>query len=98
MFGEGVDRASRDRALELEQIDDDVPIPFSASAVEALILAYTGRIDEARTRMLSVRERCIERGSDRNMMAVAGYGALIELWSGNLAEAAALADDAVEYA
>jgi DNA-binding CsgD family transcriptional regulator len=98
MFGEGVDRASLDRALELEQIDDDVPIPFSASAVEALILAYTGRIDEARTRMLAVRERCLERGSDRNMMAVAGYGALIELWSGNLAEAAALADDAVEYA
>ena len=63
-------RASLTRALELEQVDDDVPIPFSASAVEAMILAYTGRIDEARSRMPAVRERCLERGSDRNMMVV----------------------------
>ncbi|MDT5301315.1 MAG: hypothetical protein QOG79_4557 [Mycobacterium sp.] len=98
MYGHGVDDASLNRALELEQVNDDVPIPFSASAVEALICAYTGRIDEARTRMLAVHERCLERGADRNMMVVADYCALIEMWSGNLTEAAAFADAAVERA
>ncbi|MDT5326238.1 MAG: hypothetical protein QOF25_3390 [Mycobacterium sp.] len=98
MYGHGVDDASLSRALELEQVDDDVPIPFSASAVEALIWAYTGRIDEARSRMVAVHERCLERGADRNMMAVTGYSALIELWGGNFAKAAALADQAVDRA
>jgi len=98
MYGHGVDDASLSRALELEQFDGDVPIPFSASAVQALVCAYTGRLDEARTRMLAVHERCIERGADRNMMAVAGYSALIEMWSGNFALAAALADEAVDRA
>ncbi|HEV7422519.1 MAG TPA: AAA family ATPase [Mycobacterium sp.] len=98
MYGHGLDEVSLNRALELEQFDVNVPIPFSASAVEALILAYMGRIDEARTRMLSVRQRCLEHGADRNMMAVAGYSALIEMWSGDLAEAIAFADNAVERA
>jgi DNA-binding CsgD family transcriptional regulator len=98
MYGHGLDEASLNRALELEEFDVDVPIPFSASAVEALILAYTGRIDDARARMLEVRQRCLDRGADRNMMAVAGYGALIEMWRGDLAEATALAENAVERA
>jgi DNA-binding NarL/FixJ family response regulator len=98
MYGHGVDEASLTRALELEQVNDDVPIPFSASAVEALILAYTGRIDEARTRMRAVHERCVERGADRNVLVVAEYCALIEMWSGNLTEAAVMADAAIELA
>jgi DNA-binding CsgD family transcriptional regulator len=98
MYGHGVDEASLTRALELEQVDDDVPMPFSASAVEALILAYTGRIDEARTRMLAVHARCVERGADRNVLVVAEYCALIEMWSGNLTEAAVMADAAIERA
>jgi DNA-binding CsgD family transcriptional regulator len=96
--GYAIDEESLRRALDLEQFEDDVPIPFNASAVEALTLAFSGRLDEARTRMLAVRRRCIERGVDRNMMAVAGYSALIEMWSGNLAAAVALGDEAVEVA
>src|SRR5882757_2419927 len=98
MYGHGFDEASLTRALELEQVNDDVPMPFSASAVEALILAYTGRIDEARTRMRAVYERCVERGADRNVLVVAEYCALIEMWSGNLTEAAVMADAAIERA
>lgn len=97
-FGYGVDRETLDRALALEDFDGDVPIPFDASGVEALIMAYTGRLDEARKRMIEVRDRCAERGAEYNMMAVAGYSALIELWSGDLAAATPLADEAVERA
>lgn len=97
-FGNGVDEESLQRALELEDYDDDVPVPFQAGAVLALIRAWTGRLDEARDHMNTVRARCVERGSERNMMAVASYGALIELWAGRYAEATVLADEAVERA
>ncbi|MGE2833103.1 LuxR C-terminal-related transcriptional regulator [Mycobacterium sp. SMC-4] len=98
LFGNGVDEDALRRALELEDYDDDVPIPFRASAVQALVRAWTGHLGDARRQMAAVRTRCLERGSERNMMAVASYGALIELWDGELATARALADEAVERA
>jgi DNA-binding CsgD family transcriptional regulator len=97
-YGHGVDEQSLQRALELEDHDADVPIPFSASGVQALVEAWTGRLDEARSHMLAVRRRCLERGSERNMMAVEGYSGLIELWAGNLGEAVRMGDAAVERA
>ncbi len=98
IHGHGVDDAALARALQLEDADDDVAIPFRASAVNALILAWTGRLDEAAGRMLAVRRSCQERGSDRNMMAVASYSAMIEMWRGNLSAAESFADEAVERA
>jgi ATP/maltotriose-dependent transcriptional regulator MalT len=97
-YGHGVDEASLRRALELEDPDVDDPIPFRASAIHALILGWTGHLDEARTRMLEVRQHCIDRGAETDMMAVAGYCTLIEIWRGNFAEAALLAEDTVERA
>jgi DNA-binding CsgD family transcriptional regulator len=98
LFGHGVDEASLQRALELENLDVDVPIPFCASAVNALVLAWTGHLDEARTGMDAVRLRCIERGAEIDMMAVSGYCTLIEIWSGRFADAAVLAQDTMERA
>ena len=97
-YGHGVDEESLQRALELEDHNDDVPIPFSASGVHALIRGWTGRLDEARSHIRDVRRRCVERGSERNMMAVASYSAMFEMWRGNFDEAAAYGDEAVERA
>jgi DNA-binding CsgD family transcriptional regulator/tetratricopeptide (TPR) repeat protein len=97
-FGHGADYEALARAVELENTDDDVPIPFNASAVEALIYAYTGDLDRARVKMHALRERCLQRGADRNMMGVSGYSALIEMWSGNYPAAIRFADEAVERA
>lgn len=47
-YGQGFDESALKRALELEDPHVDVPIPFRASAINALILACTGRLDEAR--------------------------------------------------
>jgi AAA ATPase domain len=84
-------------ALALEDLDVDVPIPFCASAVNALVLAWTGRLDEAqrhgRSPVALHRTRCRE-----HMMAVTGYCTLIEIWRGNFAEAAVLAEDTMERA
>lgn len=98
IHGHGIDRAAMDRALELEDDTDDVAIPFKASAVNALMLAWTGRLDDAAEQMLAVRRHYEERGADRSMMAVESYSALIDMWRGNLSAAAVFADEAVERA
>ena len=98
MHGYGIDEHSLQRALATESHDTDVPIPFSASACDALIATCTGRLDEARDKMTAVRRRCQDRGADRNMLNALSYSALVEMWSGNLTEAAAFSGDAVERA
>ncbi|WP_353361468.1 AAA family ATPase [Mycobacterium sp.] len=98
LYGHGVDETNLRRALELEDPDSDTPIPFCASAVNALIYAWTGQLNIANRQMAAVRDRCVERGAENDMMAVTGYCTLIEMWRGNFAAAAVLADDTMERA
>jgi ATP/maltotriose-dependent transcriptional regulator MalT len=98
MCGQGVDERMLQRALELEDRNADVPVPFRASTVHALVLAWTGRLDEARTQVSAVRNRCIERGEYGHLMFIDLYSTLIEVWRGNFAEAAQTAKDAMERA
>jgi hypothetical protein len=77
MCGLGVDEPSLQRALELEDPNQDAPIAFRASANNALMLAYTGQLDEAHTRMSAVRQHCIERGAETGMMLVSVFSPLI---------------------
>ena len=98
LYGHGVDEANLQRALELEDVTADIPLPFCASAVNALIYAWTGQLNTAARQMAAVRDRCVERGAENDMMAVTGYCTLIEMWRGNFAEAAVLADDTMERA
>lgn len=96
--GHGVDMPRLQRALELENRDADVPVPFGASTVHTLVLAWTGRLDEARAQMPTVRNRCIERGEYANLMFIDLHRTLIEVWRGNFTEAAQIAKDAMERA
>jgi tetratricopeptide (TPR) repeat protein len=98
MCGQGVDELSLDRALALEDPDVDVPNPMRASTVYALMLAWTGRLDEARAQMHDVRRRCIERGAESLLMLMAPHSALIEIWCGSFSDAAQIAEDAMERA
>ena len=98
MYGHGVDEPSLRRAVELEHPGTDVLIPFSASMVEALILAWTGQLDEANAKMRALQRICTERGAENDLMAVASCTALIEIWRGDFVEAARLADEAMERA
>lgn len=98
LYGQGVDEARLQRALALEDPNADNSIPFCASAVHSLLLAWAGELDEAHTVMQAVRLRFIERGAEVDMMAITSYCALIEMWRGNFAEAAQLAQHTVEQA
>jgi DNA-binding CsgD family transcriptional regulator len=98
MCGQGVDERSLERALELEDPDLDVPSPMRASTVYAMMLAWTGRLDEARAQMQDVRRRCVERGAESLLMHMSPHSALIEIWRGNFVDAAQIAADAMERA
>ena len=98
IHGYGVDEDSLARAVALECVDDDVPTAFSAGVIQAMVSAWTGDLAVARRQLLAVRQRCLQRGDDRNMMGVAAYHALIDMWSGNLGEATSSAQEAVERA
>jgi DNA-binding CsgD family transcriptional regulator len=96
--GQGVDEAHLQGALELEDPNIDVSLPFSASGVKALALAWTGRLDEASAQMAAVRSRCIERGANTHIMFIDLHSTLIDVWRGDFAAATVTAEDAMERA
>jgi ATP/maltotriose-dependent transcriptional regulator MalT len=98
MRGDGVDEASLQRAVELEDADADLPIQFRASAVRVITQAWTGQLEEARRGTVDLRQLCLDRGAESDMMAVAANSTLIEIWRGDFAAAALVADEAIERA
>lgn len=98
LCGNGFDEDSLRRALELEDPDIDVPIPFRGHSAAAQVLSWAGRLDEAYEHMQVLRRRCLDRGADSDMLFVAVWDTLINVWRGNFAEGAETADDAMERA
>jgi ATP/maltotriose-dependent transcriptional regulator MalT len=98
MSGRGLDTASMQRALDLE--DDAVPIPLALrpSAQHALLMSWTGELEKARHAIASIRRRCDERGEESELTFVAFTSVLLEVWRGDFAEAARGADEALELA
>ena len=98
MCGHDVDTARLRHALDLEVPDAEMPTPFGASTVSALVLAWTGRLDEARRQLSSVRNRCIERAEYGHLMFLDLHCTMVEVWRGNFTEAAQIANDAMQRA
>ncbi|MBO0679138.1 AAA family ATPase [Mycolicibacterium sp. S2-37] len=98
LHGYGVDDADLNRALELEDADAEVPLSLRARAAASMLMAWTGRLDEARDAMEGLARYCLDRGADRDLLAIANHSAVAELWGGRLDAAARLAEDAVQRA
>ncbi|MET0452879.1 MAG: helix-turn-helix transcriptional regulator, partial [Mycobacterium sp.] len=98
MRGDGVDEASLQRAVELEDLSADVPIQFRACAIRMITQAFTGQLDEARRGAVAVRQLYLDRGAEYDVMAVAAHSTLVEVWRGDFAAAAVVADEAMERA
>ena len=96
--GAGLDELGLARALELEDDDADTPVAFSPSMQSAMLLAWTGRLDQARHEMLAIRRRCLDRGQESEWMFVAFNSVQIEIWRGDFTEATLVAEDAMERA
>lgn len=98
MYGLGLDHAGLQSALELEDPDSTAPATLQARAVDAVLCAWTGRLDEARTKVAAVAQRCRDRGNEVDVVWAAEFLTMIDLWSGHWAEAARTADDATDRA
>ena len=98
MHGLGLDHPGLQSALDLEDPDSTAPATLQASAVDGVLCAWTGRLDEARTKMAAVAQRCQDRGNEVDFIWAAEFLTMIDLWSGRWAEAAATADDAMDRA
>ncbi|OBI76550.1 LuxR family transcriptional regulator [Mycobacterium sp. E740] len=98
LSGDGFDEDGLNRAVELEDPNFDAPIPFRAHSAAVQVLAWAGRLDEAHEHVLALRRSCIERGADSDMLFVAVWSTLINVWLGNFPAASDSADDAIERA
>ncbi|MDT5129307.1 MAG: hypothetical protein QOH54_4951 [Mycobacterium sp.] len=98
LCGNGVDEQNLQRALELEDREADVPFQFRASAINVLMLAWTGKLDEAHREAIDLRRLCLERGAESDMMAVAAQSTLIDVWRGDFAAATVVAEETMERA
>ncbi len=98
LYGRGLDDASLNRALELEDQDAEIPFALRPSVHEAILRSCTGELEWAHRQMTSLRRTCIEHGQDGELMLVAFHSTLIEIWRGRLAEAALIVEDTTELA
>ena len=94
-YGAGYDQTAMARALELEDHDGDVPVPFRASAVEAVLMGWTGRLEESAAALDAMRARLVQRGGEIEMLFVDYNAVRLKVWQGRYAEAGQLADTVV---
>jgi len=96
--GNGIDQADMRRALELANYPLDLPLAARPAVQNALLLAWTGALDSAAREMASLRQRCLERGEERELIFVGFHSALLQVWRGNLVEAELVVEDTMELA
>jgi DNA-binding CsgD family transcriptional regulator len=98
LSGHGLDGPTLQRALDLEDPDAPGPVMVRPALIAGLLLAWTGRLDQARDGLLSIRQRCLERGEESDLMFIAFHLVIVECWRGNLAGARLIAEDTLERA
>src|SRR5262249_23067022 len=59
LSGAGLDEDELQRALDLEDPDVLAPLVFRPNVQHALLLAWTGQLDEADEKLRAIRHRCV---------------------------------------
>ncbi|BBZ70250.1 helix-turn-helix transcriptional regulator [Mycobacterium paraseoulense] len=98
MGGRGFDKPTLQRATNLEQRDPQVPLAFRPSVQLTLLRAWTGELEGAHQEMAAVSQSCITRGEEGELIFAAFHLALIDIWRGDLTNAAIIADETMELA
>ncbi|MDT5388623.1 MAG: hypothetical protein QOE04_2264 [Mycobacterium sp.] len=96
--GDGLDELRVARAQGMEDPDADMPMAFRPRMQHAMLLAWTGQLEHAHHEMESIRQRCIERGEENELIFVAVHGVLLDIWRGNFADAVLISEDTTERA
>jgi len=96
--GGGLDEDELRRAAELEDPEIFTPLVFRPSVQRALLLEWTGRLDEAHRVLEGVRRRCTETGEEGELIFIAQHVVLSSIWRGEFVEAELVAEDSMERA
>jgi DNA-binding CsgD family transcriptional regulator len=91
--GLALDLKTLDRAANLEDLDEDAPAPFSAHVVNALVLAWTGRLAEAKPKLAAIVARRASRGADCDLPWLQFHAAIVDVGLGRYDDAARTAED-----
>ncbi|MGV0873214.1 AAA family ATPase [Mycolicibacterium sp. XJ879] len=96
--GGGIDEASLQRALELEDHDSFTPTMLRPSVEHALILACSGDLDSSYEQLRAVERRCIDRGEEGELIFVNFYVVVNRIWRADFTEAKRLAQEVTALA
>jgi ATP/maltotriose-dependent transcriptional regulator MalT len=98
LLGRGIDWAMLERAVALEGTKRPVPLYLWPSAIAAVLKLWIGRYDEARAELTALRLAATDSGDESDLAYLLTWLAALELVSGDLAAAEALADEAATHA
>ena len=96
LVGEGLDEASLQRALSLEQHQYPNVMWMRPSFIAPILWMWMGRLDEARAGFASLRQDLVERGEEASLPMLEIHATHTECLAGDLAMAAARADASLE--
>jgi DNA-binding CsgD family transcriptional regulator len=96
--GKGFDEPALQRAVELEGPRSLVPLPQRPRLQMSLLRAWTGELGKAREELAEVEQQCLALGEEAELMFIGFHLVLIDIWRGNLASAAVIADATMERA
>jgi DNA-binding CsgD family transcriptional regulator len=96
--GHGVDEDDLRRALQLQDRQAYAPLVFRPDVQHALLLEWTGRLDDAHEALEAIRVRCMEKGEEGEQIFIAQHEVLNSIMRGDFVSANLVAEQAMEQA
>jgi ATP/maltotriose-dependent transcriptional regulator MalT len=96
--GHGYDEELLARSLELEDPEAFTPLVFRPSVQHALLLEWTGQLDQAREALDKICSRCREKGEEGEHVFICQHVVTSAIWRGDFVRANLVAEDALEEA
>jgi DNA-binding CsgD family transcriptional regulator len=98
MGGKGFDEFAMQRAVAMEGPGSAVPLPLRPRAQMSLLRAWTGELSAARDELAEIERQCLALGEEAELIFIGFHLTLIDIWLGDLASAAVIADTTMERA
>ena len=98
LTGHGVDEVTLSRALVLEDPERRSHALLWPSLTAAMVHLWSRQVDQARTELAALHQRCGERGAESDLWFVLAYATLAALWCGEVETAASFVAEMNERA
>ncbi|MCV7100818.1 helix-turn-helix transcriptional regulator [Mycobacterium palustre] len=98
LLGDGLDERNLRHALALAERETAISVTLHPTFHSAMVMAWTGQLDVAHGQYVAIRQRCIERGEESDLVFVSFHCVLNEIWRADFGYAALIAEDTCERA